>query len=166
MLDILHEVEAALPKMLKKDQEHEWKSVRVDYQKPYVDRLWRPWNDCRIYLHCIYPCESSEALMHPHAWPSAMRVVQGKYEMGVGYGVGDDVPPIAARMILNRYSEYEMVEPNAWHYVRPHYSPSFSLMVSGPPNGRKAPKSEAPLGELSWREISSIFSTFRLNYRP
>lgn len=165
MLDVLRQVERELPTMLKKEQEGDWNSVYVDYHEPFVERLWRPWKEYRIYLHRIFPCETSKALFHRHPWPSAMRVLEGKYEMGVGYTKGSEPPRVAAKLILPRFSEYEMTEPHAWHYVRPLAEASVSLMVTGTPWQVSAPKSSKKLGPLTWEQSQRIFKACRLVYR-
>ena len=97
MLDVLIEVEQALPQLLQ--DESGWQSVLVDYHPPTVERLWTTWQGFRVYLHRIHPCEREQALFHPHPWPSAMRVLEGDYEMAVGFGAGMEAPPVAALMI-------------------------------------------------------------------
>src|SRR5690348_11598928 len=117
MLQIMIEMEAKL-KVLLADRAR-WNSVYVDYHKPYVERLWTQVDSVRVYLHRIHPCTRDEALFHPHPWPSAMRILQGKYEMAVGYGKGMNPPPKAATLVLETGSSYEMIDPDGWHYVRP-----------------------------------------------
>ncbi len=94
MLDVLFHVEKALPQLLQ--DESAWNSVLVDYHPPTVERLWTAWQGYRVYLHRIHPCEHEQALFHPHPWPSAMRVLDGEYEMAVGFGAGTQTPPVAA----------------------------------------------------------------------
>jgi hypothetical protein len=162
MLDILHRVENQLPEMLQ--EEAGWSSLFVDYHPPVVERLWRQWFDFRIYLHRIHPCEPGGALFHPHPWPSAMRVLDGAYEMAIGYGAGETEPPIAARIILPAGSEYEMTDPNGWHYVRPIDSPTMSLMIAGKPWDRPSPKSGKVLNPLNEKQKEVILKFFRECY--
>src|SRR6185503_7498206 len=96
----------------------------------------------------------------PHPWPSAIRVLSGKYEMGIGFGAGDEAPPVAARVILSAGNEYEMTHPDGWHYVRPINEPSMSLMVTGRPWERPSPKSERPLSPLHPEKVTEIRSFF------
>jgi hypothetical protein len=163
MLDLLHSVELALPILLR--DETRWKSVFVNYHPPFVERLWCEWQENRIYLHCIHPCYAEDALLHPHPWPSTMKVLSGNYEMGIGHGSGTSKPPLAARLILAAGSEYEMTNPDGWHYVRPLNVPSISLMVTGKPWGRTSPKSDKPLLELSPERQKEIFKFFRSIYK-
>lgn len=137
MIEVFQAVVDALPKLLK-DKEG-WDSLKVDYGHPYVDRLWRQFDDGnRVLLHKIYPCDAGQSLVHPHPWPSMIRIMGGtwcgEYELGIGWGdpTGES-PPIAAKITMSRGGLYEMTDPRAWHYVRPIDSPVFSLMVVGKP---------------------------------
>ncbi len=162
MLDILHRVENQLPEMLQ--EEADWNSLFIDYHPPVVERLWRQWFEFRIYLHRIHPCEPGEALFHPHPWPSAMHVLDGAYEMAIGYGTGEKEPPIAARIILRAGAEYEMTDPHSWHYVRPLDHPSMSLMIAGKPWDPSLPKSGKVLDPLAANQKEEILKFFRAHY--
>ena len=163
MLNLLHSVESALPTLLR--DEGKWKSVFVDYHHPFVERLWCDWHEARVYLHRIHPCEAGEALVHPHPWPSAMKVLSGRYEMGTGYGKGMVKPPIKEVRVFEAGSEYEMTDPDEWHYVRPLSGPSISLMVTGKPWSRESPKSSKPLAELALVKRREILKFFRSVYK-
>lgn len=144
MLGVLEEVEKALPELLRLQ---DWQSVMIDYEQPHVLRLWRHYGmHHRVYLHEIHPCSPENAYYHPHPWPSAMRIVEGVYEMGVGYGTGVKAPPEAAKLVLTAGSTYEMTHPDGWHYVRPLGSSVLSVMVSGTPWGRTPPKQPGVAG--------------------
>lgn len=143
---LLQEAEADLPRLLQ--DEEGWHTLDVNYEPPHVERLWRPYGDeCRLYLHRIHPCEV--ALLHPHPWPSAVRVVSGRYEMGVGWSPSDIPPKLAAKIVLRPNSSYVMDDPNGWHYVKPLGEPSLSVMVTGKPWTRWSPKSDFKLGPLT-----------------
>ena len=128
MLDLLTQAKAALPVLLRQPV-GDWNSLDVDYEPPRVERLWWPFGgQYRLMLHRIHPC--TEALWHPHPWPSAVEVVEEAYEMGVSYH-GPEEPLVT--MVLKAGSSYEMLNPKAWHYVRPLEKPSLSIMVIGQP---------------------------------
>lgn len=162
MLAVLHQVEKALPNLLR--DESIWKSVRVDYHPPIVDRVWTQFDNCRINLHKIYPCEQGQALFHPHPWPSAMRILSGRYSMLAGYGKGEFAPPVATKLILNAPDEYEMTDPDSWHSVTPLDNPSYSLLVTGPPWDRWAPKSDKHLEGLGAAAFGDMLMYFRSQY--
>lgn len=162
MLQILSQVEEALPELLQ--DEPSWRSVVVDYHPPKVDRLWQSWRGYRIYLHRIYPCEPGAALFHPHPWPSAMRVLEGEYEMAVGFGAGMVEPPVAARVMVRGDFRYEMTHPDSWHFVRPIGQPTLSVMVTGTPWSREAHRSTQPLVPLQPEQVSELLQAFRVYY--
>lgn len=160
MLEVLAQAEKSLPKLLRDPDG--WNDIDVDYHPPRVERLWRPFGESRIYLHRIHPCEANEALFHPHPWPSAMLVISGNYEMAMGYGVEE--PPMMAEIAMVPGSRYAMIHPDAWHYVRPIDKVAYSLMVSGQPWQRKAPKSDQPLQSLTPEAKNEILEVFRSIY--
>jgi hypothetical protein len=94
-----------------------------------------------------------------------MKVLDGRYEMAIGYGAGTTEPPIAARLILGAGSEYEMTDPDGWHYVRPINVPSTSLMITAKPWARVSPKSDKPLSELAPDKRNEILEFFRSIYK-
>lgn len=164
MLNILSQVERALPELLQ--NEPIWQSLYIDYHPPTVERLWMPWGEYRVSLHRIHPCEREQALFHPHPWPSAMRVLDGDYEMAVGFGTGSVVPPVAALMVAQGDFRYEMTHPDAWHYVRPLGGPTLSVMVTGKPWARESPRSSRPLQTLKPEQTAELFRLFRRYYPP
>lgn len=154
MLGLLKEAEQHLVQLLKQDtRDVPWKSMFVDYHYPYVERLWIPWKEYRLSLHRILPCQTNESLFHPHPWPQAVKVMQGNYEMGIGWGRGEIPPPVATKIVVSSGFSYEMLDPDGWHYVRPIDVPSLSIMLTGKPWERIAPKSDKPLRTLTTEEI-------------
>jgi len=137
MLDLLHDAIHRLPRLLT-EHRNEWESVNVTYHRPHVERLWMQLGECRLFLHRIHPCDDGHALFHPHPWPSAVRIVSGDYEHKIGttgYAEGNHDLPVSlvlSRAILVGGAEYEMVNRDAWHSVRPVVGPSDSIMITGP----------------------------------
>lgn len=161
----LHTAERLLPDLL--DDRSHWKGLDVLYHAPRVERVWMQFagGPMRISLHVIHKAGHDECLYHPHPWPSAMRIVHGGYEMGIGYGSGVEAPPEACRVILTAGSEYEMANPDGWHFVCPTSPISLSLMVSGMPWNREMPvepdKAELPpLSDERIHQILELFKTF------
>lgn len=155
MLNVLRRVEIDILGLLK--SEEGWNSKYIDYEPPTVERLWRDvGGGYRLFLHRIYPCE--EPYFHPHPWPSAIRILSGQYEMGVGFGSGVVSPRCAARMILSTGDSYEMIDPDGWHWVRPLERPTLSLMVTGKPWDRDMPIAppERPFLPVSNDNISAM----------
>lgn len=162
MLELIAQVEKELPDLLK--DKSQWNSLFVDYEHPFVERLWRPWGDYRIYLHKIHPCRPEEALFHPHPWPSVVKIVDGKYQMGLGHGSGKTPPEITATTILTPDSEYEMSHIDGWHYVAPINNFVYSLMITGKPWDRWSPKNITPLKSLAKDQEADLFSFFKSRY--
>lgn len=132
MLDVLHEVLERLPKLLR---EPGWESLDIDYHPPRVERVWRQDGSNRILLHLIHGCWPSEALMHPHPWPSAVLVLEGEYVMMVAQGPTEPPAP-SAIILMVAGSTYAMTDPWGWHSVAP-VGLSLSVMVVGPPYGQR-----------------------------
>lgn len=136
MLDALREVTAQL-KSFMMDGPDAWESLDIDYEPPRVERLWRQVGEYRVNLHRIHPC--AQALYHPHPWPSAVRILSGKYEMGVAtcdelrFQNLVEADYEAAKVVLTEGAAYEMIHPYGWHYVKPLGQPSLSIMVTAKP---------------------------------
>ena len=139
-----------------------WNTVDVDYEHPRVERLWTQLTpEMRVFLHRIHPCpDGKRPLFHPHPWASAVKVVSGRYFMELGYGTGETPPRVAATMILNAGSSYEMVNEDAWHSVNPIDEPSLSVMVTGARWNRWAPKPRGSLKPLSPTAAKEILLAF------
>jgi hypothetical protein len=160
MLQILARAERALPGLLQSREG--WHSLDVDYEPPRVERLWRGFEgDYRLYLHRIHPCET--ALYHPHPWPSAIKILEGGYEMAVGFGEGNKPPPIAAVIKVAPGSSYEMLNIDGWHYVLPSV-PNLSVMITGAPWKRWAPGPNKQLSPLSEVGVAALLADFRRHY--
>jgi len=148
--EMLKEVEVnLLPELLYKPER--WKSVYVDYEPPFVERLWYQLDaDHRLFLHHIAPCNVGESLWHPHPWPSIVKVMRGSgYEHGIGYDTtGQGSCPIGMVQVVHGEMTYEMSDPHAWHYVRPLW-PSWSLMITGKPFENPSPGYIKPTKVLS-----------------
>ena len=154
MLEQLERVLPSLPDLLA--DADGWSSLDVDYHPPRVERLVRAHGSARLCVHRIHPCPPDTALFHPHPWPCAIALLAGRYELGVGYGAGDQAPPLASRLIAHAPMRYEMLEPDAWHYVRALDAPVLSVMLSGAPWPRSAPRPAQRLEPLPPRAVESL----------
>lgn len=157
-LALLRAVEKQLPLWL--EDETLWQTVDVDYHPPRVERVWMSYGALRICLHRIHPAKPSETLFHPHPWPSAMWILKGQYEMGLGAGTANTKPPITATILLQEGNSYEMIHPEGWHYVCPVQNVTYSLMVSGRPwddTPASLPKKLESLTKEAKEEIVAFF---------
>jgi hypothetical protein len=134
MLGKLHEALALLPSILANREA--WDSLIVNRRKPYTYRVFTTLpNGLRLCLHKFDPCHTHEAFAHPHPWPGAFVILQGKYKMNVGYSCGgrqDSAPAEVTTLILNRHSSYEIINPLTWHSVIP-LEPTYTVMVNDSP---------------------------------
>jgi len=159
ILNKLFDIENKLPELLQK--ESSWNSILIDYHPPIVERLYLQMDDIRINLHLLHPYNDNEALFHPHPWPSAMRILSGKYEMGIGFSEDEAIPSLAAKLILPRNTAYEMSSPGGWHYVRPLRESAYSLMISGRPWERSKIKVKRSFCKLSKAKKTVILDFFK-----
>jgi hypothetical protein len=144
-----------------------WNSVHVLYHPPRVERLWIQHGNVRVFLHRIYPCDPGDSLFHPHPWPSAVRIMSGRYEhliASVGNRAQPDHGPVLNRAILVAGAEYQMTHPDAWHSVRPLDGPSDSIMVTGPmyspPTVMPSPPTEKQ-GPLTQERFEALLEMWR-----
>ena len=172
LLRDLARVEQKLPELIADSAG--WQSLDINYEPPHVKRLWRdvvldPEDDglfhYRVCLHQILPCMA--ALFHPHPWPSAVKILSGRYEMGLGDSATEIEPPMIATLVLAAGSSYEMVHPDGWHSVRPLDEPSYSLMIMAAPfatrhRGEKRP--EGKLEPLSPTDAANLLGWFARFY--
>ena len=110
-----------------------FKSVDVDYHPPRVERIWTQIREHRLSFHYLHPCAEGEALYHPHPWKSAIHQLDGEYETGITYSENLDfhldnntgkhnqsLKQIEGIKIIVKGGMYcEMLNKNAFHYVRP-----------------------------------------------
>jgi hypothetical protein len=144
-----------------------WNSVDVTYHPPHVERLWCQLGKYRLFLHFIHPCKPGEPLFHPHPWPSVIHVIEGEYEMGMGFGEGLEEPEIFSTIVSQGSMYYDMPHRDGWHYVRPTTSVCSSVMLIGEPWGREMPASEqvGELGHLHNDRVVMMLEYFKGKYR-
>ncbi len=141
-----------------------WGSYYIDAEEPVVERVWKQieYEDTqawRVCLHRIQP--STKSFYHPHRHPTAVLICAGAYEMGLGYGDPDGVPPpVVGPVLLGAWNVYSMAHPCHWHYVRSVEGPSFSVMVMGEPYQKgRVVKRDRPRA-LTGEESGRIFDFF------
>lgn len=156
MLNILDDLLGELPSLL--SNKNEWSSLNINDETPRTERIWRQCGNVRINLHRIFPSEQ-KTFFHPHPWPCSMIILKGKYEMALGYG--NKKPPIISTCILNEGSKYEMINRNAWHYVRPLKEQVYSVMISGTPWKKPISQNKRPTFDpLSDETFDELYETF------
>lgn len=134
MISYLNDALALLPSLL--GNVEVWDSIIINRRKPYTYRIFTTLeNGLRLCLHEFDPCNIDESVLHPHPWPGAFMILDGSYLMNVGYsclGRLDTSPVEVATFVLEKYSSYEMINPNTWHSVTP-LKTTYTVMVNGHP---------------------------------
>jgi hypothetical protein len=173
MLEALYEAERLLPSLLA--TEDGWTGLFADTEKPNLTRVWRQWGENRISLHVFGPCASLEVFPHPHEWDSAIRILEGECEMGMGVltshthraaGVILPVPEDCFGIVMPPGTAYQMIGSYPWHWVRPTGPHGYaSLMVSGPPlYPQNRVRKNTPSRILTAAQISDQLTRFRRHY--
>lgn len=113
-----------------------WSSLIINRRKPYTYRVFTTLpSGLRVCLHKFDVCDTHEAFAHPHPWPGAFAILQGRYRMNVGYscnGREDSNPADALSVVLAAGSAYEITNPLTWHSVIP-LETTYTIMVNGSP---------------------------------
>lgn len=143
-----------------------WQTKLVNYFPPIVERCWIQLGNYRLLLHFIHECKAEDALFHTHRWPSAMHVLNGKYEMGLGFGEGDVPPPKMATILFDNGGYYDMTHKDGWHYVRPIGGVCATVMLTGPTWDREETAKDFPkLGPLTEQRKLIMLEWFANWYR-
>lgn len=143
-----------------------WQTKLVNYFPPTVERCWIQLGNYRLLLHFIHECKAEEALFHTHRWPSAMHILHGKYEMGLGFGTGEVPPPKMATILFENGGYYDMTHIDGWHYVRPIGGVCATTMLTGPLWDREETAKEFPaLGPLTEQRKMVLLNWFLAYYR-
>lgn len=109
-----------------------WDSLIVNRRKPHTYRVFTNVGDFRICLHRFDTCDLQESFEHPHPWPGAFTVMEGSYQMKVGYSIDRYGDPIqVADFVMKKGSMYEITNPLTWHAVTP-LETTYTIMVNGP----------------------------------
>ncbi len=164
LLAVLERIEREVLPALVRDSTA-WQSLFVDYEPPFVERLWAPVQlgdeAYRVFLHRIHPAPLDACLFHPHPWPSAIRLLSGTYRMNTGAGAGMEPPAVTMQLKLAAGTAYEMGHPDGWHAVSPIGEPSYSLMVTGKPWTRPSHKPTKQLHPLETETAAALLKFFQ-----
>lgn len=187
MIEILKKIEKVQILNILSQDISKFKTLYVDYEHPYVERLQYNLDDgYRIFFHVIHTCETEQALYHPHPWPSAMHILKGIYETGLAYSEIDDhykhtetgeLNSIIAKNEVAKFvicdnqfvagsAYYQMLNPKGWHYVRPIQT-CHTVMLTHTPwySGNKATKPLMPLSQERAIEIKQWFLNYYTNHK-
>lgn len=138
-----------------------WSSLSIDKYPPVIHRLSYTINSERtLLLHKLHHCQNEKAYMHSHSWPFAVKVIEGGYEMGVGYSTDRAVVPDATFSCIVKPGDiYQMQDMNMWHYTKPlgDCQASYSIMLLGPRRRERLAQNNDP---LSNEQIEQLFAYF------
>lgn len=162
MLPILEQAERELPALLMVRED--WRSLPVDDEQPHVERLWMPYGEGRLLLHVIHAAPASRCTIRTRG-RSAMRILDGWYETAYGHGPpAGPPPPKGEAKVVGAWYRYEMVNPEAWHYVRPVGGAAVTVMVTGKPWRVPGNRKGRGLGPLPDERAAEILRIFRSHY--
>ena len=148
--ELSHYNQQELIKLLNSDAP--FQSLFVDYEHPYVERLYLPGDKYRLSLHKILPHDWTiqDSLYHRHDYPTGIKIFDGMYKMESGYSPNELEPENACTSYYNSWSMYIMTDPNQWHRIKHIDWPSYSMMITGPKFRRektnRPSKKQYPLG--------------------
>lgn len=129
MLDKLLEILLILPELIAKPEV--WDSLVINRRKPHTYRIFTKVDDWRVCLHKFKPCDTHESFRHPHPWPAAFMILEGKYKMWIGQSFNQTGKPIdVSQHIMTKYSSYEIVNPLTWHAITP-LQETYTIMING-----------------------------------
>lgn len=113
----------------------EWDSLVINRGKPETLRFIKTFGSTRVCLHRFSPCNTDESIWHPHAWPAAFLILEGKYQLDFGYSFDRfSEPENVSTCVMATGSSYEMINPLVWHRITPlNNSHVFTIMVNEEP---------------------------------
>lgn len=160
---MIEELKDLLPKLpaLIKDKNNTWDSLLIDKYPPVIHRVSLKFSEERtLLLHQLFNTGSDHALMHSHSWPFACKVLEGGYEMGVGFSDDRSKPPTSVFTSFVKSGDiYEMLSPNVWHYTKPINGTqcSYSVMLIGPRCRERKAENNSPLPDVTKTDLLQWF---------
>ena len=111
-----------------------WDSLLINRRKPHTYRVFTELeNGSRICLHKFNVCDEHEAFEHPHPWPAAFVIMDGRYLMKFGQSLDrTSKPNHMENIIFSKFSCYEITNPLTWHAVIP-LSDTYTIMINDKP---------------------------------
>lgn len=133
MIKELQKILPLIPSFL--EDTSKWDSLLIDKYPPVIHRLSLKLSEDRILLlHKLFNTKKQHAYMHSHSWPFACKVIQGGYEMGVGFSTDRNKPPKSIfTSFIKPGDVYEILSPDLWHYTKltENIDCSYSILLIG-----------------------------------
>ncbi len=140
---------------------HETDSLLINKYPPIIHRISIKISDNRtLFLHKLFNTNSERALMHSHSWNFACKVLQGEYEMGIGFSSDRNKPPTSVYTSFVKAGDiYEITSPNVWHYTKPTSDTpySYSVMLIGERHRERKAENNEKLSKYDKEELLSWF---------
>lgn len=158
---MIKELEALLPEIPNLIKNQEWDTLLINKYPPVIHRLSLKISEHRtLLLHKLFNTEDELALMHSHSWSFACKVLQGGYEMGVGFSSDRSVVPRALMTsMVNSGDIYEMTSPDIWHYTKPlENKVSYSVLLIGDRCRERKAENNSPLSLFQKQECIDWFT--------
>lgn len=132
--EMLPEIHQWICEDIERDDLSRWDSLIINKLKPHTYRVFTMIGDLRVCLHRFEPCSPDECFRHPHPWPAAFIVMDGRYKHWLGWSdhQTDDEPQGVSNGIVTAGCMYEIVDPRTWHSVQPLVT-SYTVMLNGAP---------------------------------
>lgn len=164
MINELNKIIPKIPWLLKNKS---FDTLLIDKYPPIIYRLsLKISNNRTLFLHKLFNTGNDLALMHSHSWKFACKVLQGEYEMGVGFSEDRNKPP---QSVFTSYIKsgdcYEMLSSNMWHYTKPTKNTkySYSVMLVGERTRERKAQNNSPILLSDKKDMILWFKNF--NYK-
>jgi hypothetical protein len=161
MINELEDILSSIPKLLLNNK---LDTLLINKYPPIIHRISIKISDNRtLFLHKLFNTEEKKALMHSHSWNFACKVLQGKYEMGIGFSSDRNKPPASIYTSFVKAGDiYEMTSPNIWHYTKPTSDTaySYSVMLIGERYRERRAENNEKLSIKDKQELVSWFLNF------
>ena len=157
---MIKELNSLLPTIPNLIRNNNWNTLLINKYPPIIHRLSLKISENRtILLHKLFNTEDELALMHSHSWAFACKVLQGGYEMGIGFSQNRDIPPKPIMTSMIKSGDiYEMTSPDVWHYTKPLENKiSYSVLLIGDRCRERKAENNSPLSSIQKEDCVSWF---------
>lgn len=162
---MINELKKLLPNLPSLIKNENWETLLINKYPPVIHRLsCRISKDRTILLHKLFNTKNQLALMHSHSWSFACKVLQGEYEMGIGFSQDRNKPPTSIYTSFIKSGDiYEMLSPDIWHYTKPTKDTefSYSVMLIGERCRERKAENNSPLSIQDKQDVLSWFSNYK-----
>lgn len=158
MIRELNSILEYLPNLIKLQS---WNTLLINKHPPIIHRCsLQIAPDRTLLLHKVFHT-NEQPLMHSHSWDLACKVLQGEYEMGVGFSSDRNIiPPSIYKTIVKFGDIYEMTSSDIWHYTKPLTPYSYSVILIGERTRERRAENILPLPAKDKVDMMKWFATY------